>query len=125
MCEILVPGPHMDKRFVQIAGEADYQQILDAGVTACAFQPSMLHTKVVTVDGAISAIGSANFNQRSTEYDDEVALVVCDAGLTATLDAHMDDDLRRSEKLDPERWKDRSLFQRLEEKAVQVIDGVL
>ncbi len=49
--QILLPGPHADKRFVQIAGEAMYDRLLECGVEIWNFQPSMLHTKVMTIDG--------------------------------------------------------------------------
>ena len=50
--QILLPGPHADKRFVQLAGEAEYAELLDAGVEIWKFQPSMLHAKIMTVDGS-------------------------------------------------------------------------
>lgn len=123
--EILVPGPHADKRLVQVASEASFRELLDTGVSICTFQPSMLHAKVLTIDGAVCVVGSANINRRSTEYDDEVCLVVFDEGMTAVLDGHMDEDLQRAEPVDLEEWEERGLFQRIEEKAVKVVDGLL
>ena len=123
--QVMVPGPHADKRFVQVAGEKEYQELLDCGVEISSFQPSMLHAKIVTIDGHLSVVGSANFNKRSTEYDDEVVLVIFDEGITAELDRHMDEDLERCVALDPERWEDRSVLQRLQEKAASLVDGWL
>ena len=51
--EILLPGPHADKRIVQVVSEASYERLLDCGVHLWSFQPSMLHAKVMTVDGHI------------------------------------------------------------------------
>ncbi|MCB9371166.1 MAG: cardiolipin synthase B [Microthrixaceae bacterium] len=116
--EILVPGPHVDKRFVQLAGHAVYDDLVSAGVRIWEFQPSMLHAKVMTVDGLVANIGSANINARSLAKDEEVNLVVLDPELVATLDAHFDDDLRRSERVDPARWRERPLPQRLLERLV-------
>jgi len=62
--DLLLPGPHADKRFVQMASEATYSTLLEAGVKIWTFQPSMLHTKIMTVDGIISNVGSANLNAR-------------------------------------------------------------
>lgn len=119
---VLVPGPHADKRVVQLAGEAVYEQLLDAGIRVACFQASMLHAKVLTVDGAVAAIGSANFNSRSLAIDDEVNLVVLHEPTVATLDRHFDEDLARSEALDLRRWRDRSVAQRVKEKVVGVLD---
>ena len=63
--ELLLPGPHADKRFVQVASEGAYAALLDAGVRIWNFQPAMLHTKIMTVDGILSNVGSANLNARS------------------------------------------------------------
>jgi cardiolipin synthase len=123
--EVLVPGPHADKRLVQVASEASFRELLDEGVSICTFQPSMLHAKVLTVDGSVCVVGSANMNQRSTEYDDEVCLVVFDEAMTALLDGQMDEDLGRAEPVDFDEWEKRGLLQRIEEKAVKVVDGLL
>ena len=107
--QILLPGPHADKRFVQLAGESSYGRLLDCGVKIWHYQPSMLHAKVMTVDGVIANIGSANLNARSTELDEEVNLVALDPELVRVLDAQFDEDLERSEAIVKGRWEDRSI----------------
>lgn len=122
---VMVPGPHADKRVVQLASEADFEPLLDAGVHVHSFQTSMLHAKILTIDGYAAVVGSANFNQRSTEYDDEVVLVVYDEDVVATLDRHFEEDLEACETIDRERWSQRSRLQMVREKAVAVIDDLL
>ena len=51
---LLVPGEHADKRFIQIAGEQSYAELLEAGVSIQEYQVSMMHAKVVTVDGVVA-----------------------------------------------------------------------
>ena len=60
-----MPGPHADKRVVQLAAETSYASLLDHGVTIWNYQPTMLHAKLMTVDGIVANIGSANLNRRS------------------------------------------------------------
>lgn len=119
--QILLPGPHIDKRFVQVAGEALYPRLFRHGIELWSFQPSMLHAKIMTVDGFVSNVGSANLNARSTALDEEINLVAFDARLAALLDAHFDEDLERSERIDPARWRDRSWTQRVLEAAVRPV----
>ena len=116
--QLLLPGPHADKRFVQVGGEASYAELMEHGVELWNFQPSMLHAKVMTVDGAVANVGSANLNARSTERDEEVNLVAIDPELVRLLDDQFDEDLERSVRIDPERWEDRSAGQRAFEKLV-------
>ena len=118
---VLVPGPHHDKRIVQLAGEADYQPLLDAGVRISCFQPSMLHAKVVTADGAVACVGSANFNGRSLDRDDEVDLVIFDDDVVDVLDRHFEEDVARSKDLEPARWRRRSIGQKVGERLTGAI----
>jgi cardiolipin synthase len=123
--EILVPGPHVDKRFVQLAAESQYEGMLEAGVRIWSYQPAMLHAKAMTVDGTVANVGSANFNSRSLVLDDEVNLVVLDPDVVARLDADFEADVERSEPIHPERWADRSVAQRAKEVASHVLDPFL
>jgi cardiolipin synthase A/B len=111
--EILLPGPHGDKRFVQLAGQAIYEQLLEHGVRIWHYQPTMLHAKIMTVDGLVANVGSANFNARSTELDEEINLVALDPDLVRQLDRQFDADLERSEEIQPGRWEDRSVGRRV------------
>jgi cardiolipin synthase len=113
---ILVPGEHADKRFVRFAGEEAYAELLDAGVDIQAYAISMMHAKVFTVDGAVATVGSANVNNRSTEFDDEANVVLFDPDLVDVLDGHLRDDLRSSKQIDPADWADRGLLQRAGER---------
>jgi cardiolipin synthase len=115
--EILLPGPHADKRFVQLAGESSYARLLESGVRIWLFQPSMLHAKVMTIDGVVANIGSANLNGRSTRLDEEINLVAFDPELVRVLDAQFDEDLERSEEIVAGRWGRRPLPQRVYERA--------
>jgi len=120
--QLMFPGQHADKRFVRFNGEADYAELLERGVDLRTYERSMLHAKIVTIDGALASIGSANLNRRSMEHDDECNLLVFDPEVVAVLDEHYDDDLRHTIDLDPQRWADRGLFQRLGESISGVAD---
>lgn len=123
--DVCVPGPHMDKRIVQVAGQADYEDLLAAGVRIWQYQPTMIHAKVMTSDGLVSTVGSANFDSRSLRTNEEVNAVIFDPEITATLDAHFAEDVSNSERIDPGRWKKRSLVQRAQEAASGVLDEQL
>ncbi|MFD4411368.1 phosphatidylserine/phosphatidylglycerophosphate/cardiolipin synthase family protein [Streptomyces sp. NPDC058476] len=116
--QILLPGPHTDQRACQLAGQHHYAALLDAGVDIRQYQPTMLHTKIMTVDGVAALIGSTNFNRRSMEHDEEVMLAVLDETFTAVLDQDFEKDLERAVAVDPVRWRRRPLRQRFKEVAV-------
>ncbi|MFJ4826483.1 phosphatidylserine/phosphatidylglycerophosphate/cardiolipin synthase family protein [Streptomyces bacillaris] len=116
--EILLPGPHTDKRVCQLAGQRHYEELTECGVRIHQYQPTMMHTKTVTVDRVASLIGSTNFNRRSLEQDEEVMLAVLDCDFTDALDAHFDEDREKSVRIERGRWKRRDLVQRVREAAV-------
>lgn len=119
---LLVPGEHADKRFIQIAGEESYQILLDEGVDIRTYETSMMHAKVITVDGHIATVGSTNFNQRSMQHDEEANVVIVDEDVVAVLDEHLEHDLTQSIELDPARWADRGMLQKSVEKVTTVVE---
>ncbi|MFJ6462379.1 phosphatidylserine/phosphatidylglycerophosphate/cardiolipin synthase family protein [Streptomyces sp. NPDC091387] len=116
--EILLPGPHTDKRVCQLAGQHFYEDLLACGVKIWQYQPTMMHAKVITVDRVAALVGSTNFNRRSLDHDEEVMLAVLDEDFTAVLDGHFEQDLEVSELIASGRWKRRSAVQRAREVAV-------
>jgi cardiolipin synthase len=122
--QILLPGPFADKRFVQLAAEVDYEDLIESGVELWNFQPSMMHAKTMTVDGLLANVGSANFNARSLNCDEEINMVIFDPSVVRTLDRHFDEDLERSVRIDPCRWERRSIRQRVKEHLVAPLRDV-
>ena len=70
------------------------------------------HTKALVVDGIFSMFGSANFDNRSLELNDELNVAVFDRALAARLLQDFERDLTQSKKLDLESWRRRSPFER-------------
>lgn len=118
---ILVPGPHIDKSLVRVAGRAAYDELLEAGVRLFEYQPTMLHAKTLCIDGAWSAVGTVNFDNRSFQLHDEVTLCVWDRRFAGKLREAFERDLERSEELEPSRWERRGVFRRATEAATTLL----
>ncbi|MFC4494495.1 phosphatidylserine/phosphatidylglycerophosphate/cardiolipin synthase family protein [Streptomyces ovatisporus] len=116
--DIVLPGAHTDKRVCQLAGQRYYEELLASGVRIWQYRPTMLHAKIVTVDGLVSLVGSTNFNRRSLDHDEEVMLAVLDEFFTATLDGHFTEDVALSTPVPLRHWRRRALVERLREAAV-------
>ena len=104
---VLVPGTHADKRIARYASHDAFGPLLGVGVEIHCYEPTMLHAKLLVIDGRAAVFGSANFNQRSMQKDDEVCLVAVDEALAAGLDRDFDRDLGRAVRIDPDRWRRR------------------
>ncbi|MET8419245.1 phospholipase D-like domain-containing protein [Streptomyces sp. NPDC005134] len=116
--EILVPGRHTDKPVCRLAGQRYYARLLESGVNVWEYRPTMMHAKVLTMDGALSLVGSGNFDRRSLDHDEEIMLAVLDEEFTAVLDGHFDQDRTVSEGIDLRTWRARPLLRRVQESAV-------
>jgi cardiolipin synthase len=115
---VLVPGRNIDKPPVRVAGRASYEELVAAGIEVYEYQPTMLHAKTLTVDGSWSAVGSANFDNRSFQLNDEATLCVSSEAFARRLAEQFERDLEVSERIAPERWRDRGPIQRAGESFV-------
>ncbi len=103
--EILLPGPHQDKRVCAVTAAEELRPLVAAGIIIFRHQPTMLHAKLLLVDDAVAVVGSNNFNRRSLGRDAEIALAIFHAPTIARLDADFSDDVARSERwTPPSRW---------------------
>ena len=117
---VLVPGPHIDKGFVRLAGRGSYEALVEAGIELYEYQPTMLHAKSMVVDGAWASVGSVNFDNRSFQLNDEATLCVVSDAFAGRLTEQFERDLEVSERIEPERWSGRGPLQRMGEAALKV-----
>lgn len=120
--QVMVPGKITDKQVARVAGDECFETLLNANIDLWYYQKTMLHAKVITVDGMLSCVGSANFNHRSMLKDDEINVVILDEEVTGKLNTQFDEDLTHCEKIEEGRWKKRSFFKRSIEKASLIIN---
>jgi len=112
---LLVEGEKTDAKSVKYASRADYESLLEEGVEIAEYQPSMLHTKAMVVDGLLSIFGSANFDNRSLELNDELNVAVFDRAFATRLLQDFNDDVKKAKTLDLESWRSRSILERTRE----------
>ena len=112
---ILVEGDITDAMPVKDASRDGYQALLDAGIEIYEYQPTMMHVKAMVVDGVWSVIGSANFDNRSFELNDELTVAVQDPDLARALTRDFEADIRKSIRLDAASWRQRPLWQKMRE----------
>ena len=114
-----------DARPVKDASRAHYEDLLDAGVELYEYQPTMMHTKVMVVDRTWSVFGSANFDNRSLEINDELNMSVQDAALATRLRDDFEIDLRQSQRMTLDAWRARPAATRIRERLVNVQRSLL
>jgi cardiolipin synthase len=116
--KIMVPATEStDSPIVQHASHHHFGTLLKRGVKIWEYQPTLLHQKVIIVDGVWSCVGSTNFDDRSFDHNDEISMGVLDEGIAGQLRAAFENDLRSAKQRHFEEWKGRPLWHKL-------IDGV-
>lgn len=112
---LLVEGDATDAKPVKFASRALYEGLLAAGIEIYEYTPAMMHTKATMVDGVLSIAGSANFDNRSFELNDELNVAVFDRELASRLTADFERDLTQSTKLELNAWRARPIHIRARE----------
>ncbi len=113
--KILVPGKQSDHLLTRRSSRRLYGSLLQNGAQIYEYQPSMIHTKSLVVDGIWSVVGSTNFDSRSFGINDEVNLAALDEGLAARLEEDFHADLRVSHRVTHEEWRSRPIIERANE----------
>lgn len=103
---LLVPRKS-DVRLVQWAARAAYTNLLINGVRIFEYLPRMLHAKTVVVDDNYATIGTANMDYRSFFLNYELNLFSGSRDLCFQLFNQFNTDLKESEEIIFENWKQR------------------
>jgi cardiolipin synthase len=114
-----------DSPIVQYAGQRNFEQLLEGGVRLFEYPHTLLHQKVMTIDGVWSAVGSTNFDDRSFDTNDEITLAILDPEVASQLDAIFERYLPRAEEIRLERWKKRGPVKKLKAQAAYAFNELL
>lgn len=114
---VLTNGSRIDKEIVRQTGRRLYGPLLEAGVRIFEYEQTMLHAKVLVVDGVWGNVGSANYDHRSLALDVELSVSFEDPGVCAEFEKHFLDDADVSHELSLEEWRERPVLERAVEYA--------
>jgi cardiolipin synthase len=114
-----------DAPMVQHAGHRNFQKMLECGVRIFEYPHTLLHQKIMTIDGKWSAVGSTNFDDRSFDTNDEITLGILDAAIARQFDAIFEKYLPRCREIRLEEWKKRGLLHKLQDQAAYMVNELL
>ena len=114
-----------DNPMVQHAGHRNFEKLLRCGVRLFEYPHTLLHQKVMTIDGVWSAVGSSNFDDRSFETNDEITLGILDPITAQRLDGVFEKYVAHCEEIELEAWRRRGLWHKLKDNAFYMINEVL
>jgi len=122
---ILVPGRRTDARLGRWAAQGLYGALLKAGIRIYEYQPTMMHSKVLVIDGIWSSVGSSNFDDRSFRLNDEANLNVFSEELAREQIRLIDADIARSRRMVLKKWRSRRFGRRVNERLALLLRSQL
>ena len=123
---VMVPSAAAsDMALVQHAAHRNFQRLLDGGVRLFEYGRTLLHQKMMTIDGVWCAVGSSNFDDRSLETNDEITLGFLDRALARRLEEIFEADARHCVELEAGVWRRRGLLHKACDNALYLFNEVL
>jgi len=96
---ILVPGPVHDLPHVRRLQRLSYGRLLESKVRLWEYQPAMLHSKSIVMDGYLCVVGSMNLEPFSLRVLEEGTLVALAPELARAMERSFLEDLRFSREI--------------------------
>lgn len=122
--EMIIPD-RGDSLVTSLASDSFLEIMLEAGVKIYRYQGGFIHSKLLMVDGEVSAIGSANMDFRSLEHNFEVVSIIYDSAFTRRLEEVFGQDVASSARVELASWQRRPRWQKLKEGFMRLFSPLL
>jgi len=120
--QVITPSDKSDHLLVRRSSRRLYGDLLKAGARIYEYQPTMIHAKTMVIDGQWTIVGSTNFDNRSFGLNDEVNLAVFDEKFAARVAEEFARDRRESREVTYDKWRRRSVIEKLHEQLARVLE---
>ncbi|MFL5489100.1 MAG: phospholipase D-like domain-containing protein [Gemmatimonadaceae bacterium] len=122
---ILTVSNKTDVKTTWYAGRTYYERLLEGGVKIYEYQPAMMHSKSMVVDGTWTSIGSMNFDNRSLSFNDESQLLALDRNVGAQMDSIFMNDIKWAKEMKLDEFRKRPLSEKILEWGAQKLRRIL
>ncbi len=122
--DIVIPSKP-DHLFVQWANLSFCGELLEVGARVFTYQKGFLHSKLVTVDGAVASVGAANFDLRSFYVNFEITAIIYDGDLVSKLEDVAKQDILDSAELTLTEYQNRPWSTRAKEAFCRVLSPLM
>jgi cardiolipin synthase len=109
---VMVAGRRNDAWLARFNSLRLYGALLGAGVEIYEYNRTMMHHKIMMVDGLWSTVGTANFDNRSFAHNEESNVCVCDKSFTRALTNAFERDIAVCERVSFDEWKRRGAVEK-------------
>ena len=110
--KVIVPQ-WSDHSEVDLCSRSFFMKMLKVGIKIYLYKGEMIHSKTITIDGTWSSVGTLNLDSVSLLYNFEANIISTNNLFTKELVEHFSMDLKDTEEVTIESWKNRYWFEKL------------
>ncbi len=122
--KLIVPKRN-DSWIVAAVSHSYYQELLEHGVKIYEFRDGLLHSKTLTIDGALSMVGSTNVDIRSFDLNYENDILLRDDAMTESIRKRQQDYIDQSDEITIEQVNEWSYPRRIWNNVVATVGPIL
>ncbi|WP_431135255.1 cardiolipin synthase [Psychroserpens mesophilus] len=112
--KLLIPK-NSDSWVAEHATNSYLDDLMEAGIEVYRYNKGFIHAKTMVVDDVFSTIGTCNLDNRSFNINFEINALIYNKEQSQILKSQFLEDLKDSDCIDFESWKNRSNFSKLKE----------
>ncbi len=121
---IIIPAKP-DHPFVHSCSLSYMGELIEAGVKCYEYKKGFIHSKVMTIDGVVVSVGTANMDIRSYKLNFEVNAFMYNSEVAADFDRQYLKDIEDSVEITAERYKNRGIVKKVQESFARLISPLL
>ncbi|WP_346891858.1 cardiolipin synthase [Clostridium sp. UBA3887] len=114
-----------DHPFIYWASKSYIWELVECGAKCYTYDNGFIHSKMVSIDGKMCTIGTANMDIRSFNLNFEVNAIIYGTITTSEVDKAFESDILQSTLLTPEHYSNRSLIIKFKEAISRLLSPIL
>ena len=120
--EVIIIMPHIpDKKYAFVLAKTYYNQLLEAGVRICEYEPGFVHAKAFVSDGEKAVVGTVNLDYRSLYHHFECGVILYKNSQVAEVERDIQETLKKSLEMTIEDYKRLRLRDRMLGRIMRII----
>ena len=120
--EVIIVMPHIpDKKYAFVLARTYYNQLLEAGVRICEYEPGFVHAKVFVSDDTKAVVGTVNLDYRSLYHHFECGVILYKNSQIAQVEQDVQDTLGKCLEMTVNDYEKMKLRDRMLARAMRII----
>ena len=122
--KIIIPS-RPDHPFIYWASKSYIWELVECGAHCYTYDNGFIHSKLVSIDGKICTIGTANMDIRSFNLNFEVNAIIYDEAITHKVDQYFMEDILASTLLTKDEYNKRTFIVKFKESIFRLLSPIL